>query len=322
MTAVTRPDNPIVWQELTHQRRNAPRLVQRWWVLAPFTVILMIVLVAATLMQVDYPTRELGIYMIWIVHMATATRALAAGANAISREHVGLTWDSLVLTGVSTRQILFGKWLAVMRRVGPSMVMLGLIRLAMIPIWLIALLNYYGWLLTRYNGYGYLTDEPVFAAWVPWAAMLAVVMSVVLTVLEVMACTAIGLAASAVTRRGISAMAFAMLIRFTPVVLMAAFTRYDLGSAATSSYRVLRHAPFAVADSGTAPLSRLSVPYTPLSYTTHADALYGLTMATIVLIVMLVGALLVAWVAIRRSGALPHARYGSSGNAIRAKTGG
>ncbi len=306
MAVLTRADNPIVWQELSHQERSASRFTRRWWLLGPLMVVLMISLTTLTLTQVDYSTRELGIYMIWFVQVAVVTRSLVGGANAISREHVSLTWDALVLTGVSARQILFGKWRAVLRRISPWMLMLGIIRLAMIPIFFMALINYFAVLYIQY-GY-YYQDEPMVIAWVPWAAVLAPLMTVVLTVLEVLACTALGLAASAVLRRGYPAMLAAILIRFTPVVLSAAFTRYELGSESSSSYRVLRFAPFAVADSGTAPLSRLSVPYTPMSYLTHADALSGLFMATLVLVVLLVVSLLIAWWAIRRSGALPHQR--------------
>jgi hypothetical protein len=131
-------------------------------------------------------------------------------------------------------------------------------------------------------------------SWVPWASILAVVMTVVLTLLEVMGCTALGLATSAITRRGSTATFSAILLRFSPVVLLAWFTRNELGSAADNAYRVLRFAPFAIADGGTAPLSRLSVPYTPFSLTTHLDALYGLFMATVVMITFLVMSLCIA----------------------------
>jgi hypothetical protein len=227
-----------------------------------------------------------------------------------------LTWDTLVLTGISTRQILLGKWQAVLRRVAPWMLMLGTIRLAMIPIFMVALVNVYAWESVRYASYsGYSGQQnlyPEYSAdihWIPWAALLAVVMSVGLTILEVLACTAIGLAASAVTRHGIPAMVSALLVRFIPVIVFAAFTRYELGPTARESYSVLRFGPFAVADSGTAPLSRLSVPYTPLSLTTHTDALYGLFLATFVLLALLVLSVAVAWVAIRHNGALPHPKH-------------
>ncbi len=305
MTALTRIDNPIAWQELTHQERTAPRFLRRWWVLGPFLLALMVAGVALTLNQVDYPTRELGIYMIWLVHIATALRALIAGANVISREHVGLTWDSLVLTGVSARQIMFGKWRAALRRSGPWMVALGTIRLAMLPIFFMALANVYAWGLSYYSRYGnYGDDYPMEVTWVPWAALLAVVASIVLSILDVMACTAIGMAASAVARRGILAGVIALSIRFAPVAIFGAFTRYELGGGA-HPYRVLRFAPFAIADGGTSPISRLAVPLTGYSRITHVDALGGLFLAALALVVMLVIALMVAWLAIRLTGALP-----------------
>jgi len=306
MTALTRIDNPITWQELTHQERTTPRFLRRWWVLGPFMLALMIVGVAITLTQVDYPTRELGIYMIWIVHIATALRALIAGANVISREHVGQTWDSLVMTGVSARQIMFGKWRAALRRSGPWMVALGTIRLAMIPIFFLALANVYAWGISyysRYGNYGY-DEYPMDVSWVPWAALLAVVSSVVLSILDVMACTAIGMAASAVTRRGILAGVVALSVRFAPVAIFGAFTRYELGNRA-HPYAVLRFAPFAIADGGTSTISRLSVPLTGYSQITHVDALGGLVLVVLALVAMIVVALMVAWLAIRLTGALP-----------------
>ena len=91
-------------------------------------------------------------------------------------------------------------------------------------------------------------------------------------------------------------------------MLLAAFTRRELGVEAMNAYRVLRFAPFAIADGGTAPLSRLSVPYTPFSLTTHLDALYGLFMVTIMMLTILITALVIAWIAIRRNGALAHTK--------------
>src|SRR5258708_6338236 len=273
----------------------------------------MFVCVALTLSNIDYPTRELGICAIYLVHILTALRALDAGANAISREHANQTWDALILTGVNARQILFGKWRALLEHVAPWMVMLGALRLAMIPVFLVALTNYYGSIVLSYGSYyansnTYGGVPPIDISWVPWSTFLAVVMTVILTLLDVMCCTAIGLAASALTRRTVSAMVVAVMVRFTPVILMAAMTRFDLGAEAANSYRVLRYAPFALADGGTAPLSRLSVPLSPISMTTHVDALGGLFISTLLIIALLVVSLNIAWIAIRRAGALPAAR--------------
>ncbi len=311
MTVLDGTDNPVLWQEYVTQARRTSRHIAPLRLLAPFVVVLMIAAVASTLDHPDFPTRELGIVAIWIVHTITAVYALNAGADAISREHMEHTWDSLVLTGLSARRILLGKWRAVLRRTGPWMVLLGFIRLAMIPIFLVALVNYYGWLVTQYGpyigysgGYGYSMDYGA-VEWVPWASILAVTMTVVLTILDILCCTAVGLAASALTRNGIIAKVIALAVRFSPVLLFAVFTRYELGAGSTDSYRVLRFAPFAIADGGTAPLSRLSVPRTPISTITHVDALGGLFLSTALIIGLLLIALGVAWVAIRLAGALP-----------------
>lgn len=313
MSALTTSENPIAWQETIHQTRSAPHTLRHWSKLGPLILASMIVLVVLTLHDIEFSTREFAIFCIWFVQIATAMRALIAGANAISREHVNLTWDTLVLTGVSARQILLGKWFAAMRRVAPWMLALGVIRLAFIPVFLMGLVNFWAWqssLYSNYNGYSSsYYDEPCVnvIVWVPWAHLLAVIMSVALTILEVMCCTAIGLAASAIARRGITAMAWAIMIRFAPIMLLVAFTRYQLGGGA-HSYAVLRFAPFTIADGGTAPLSRLSVPLTPMSCDTHGDALLGLAFATLLIFALLVGSLVVAWAAIRLTGALPATR--------------
>ncbi|MEP7288330.1 MAG: hypothetical protein ABI947_21475 [Chloroflexota bacterium] len=321
MEVLAQTDNPVFWQEISHQQRSMPRHLRRWWAVGFVVLVLMIVGVALTLGTYDFPTRELAIYMIWLVHAVTVVRALVAGSNAISREHVGQTWDALILTGVSARQILFGKWRAALRQAAPWIVALGTIRLAMLPIFMIALTVRFAWAIFITNssnysaasssGIPYYVPDPVFEfTWVPWAAVLAVVASVVLSILEGLACTALGLAASAIARRGIISTVTAFTIRFIPVALFAVFTRQELGTEATYAYSVLRFAPFSLADAGTASISRLAVPYMPWSYSegfsTHIDALSGLALATALLIVLLTISLLGAWAAIRMTGALPH----------------
>ncbi|MBL8153314.1 MAG: hypothetical protein JNM70_03945 [Anaerolineae bacterium] len=296
--------NPILWQECLYQARSIPALMRRYWPLGMLLIGLILGGVALTLRDIASPTRELALFTIWIVHALTAARCVAAGANAISREHVGQTWDTLILTGVSARHILLGKWEGVLRVSAPWILLLGTVRLVMIPIFTLALVNRFAWRagnsVTSYPGYG----APTGVEWVPWAALLAVVMTVVLTILEVFACTAVGLAASALVRRGWLAMIAAMIVRFMPVALFAAFTRYEVGAA--PSWRVLRFPYLGLADSGTAPLYQLSLPLTGWTQDAHAGALPGLLMVMLLLATLTIGGLLVAWWAIRRDGALPH----------------
>lgn len=309
MTALTqlrtRITNPIEWQETRHQEYSIPVLARRYGVLFPLMLVLVVGLVALTLRNHAAPTRDLAIYVIWIVHAITAARAISAGANAISREHVGKTWDALVLTGVSTRQIVLGKWLGVLHRVAPWMLMLGAVRLVMLPILMLGVVNRFAWFsigqsLTSTNGF---YPGTISITWVPWAALAAVVLSVLLTVLEVLACTALGLAASALTRKGWQAMIGAICIRFTPVVLFAAFTHYEVGAARFG--RLLRFPYLALADGGSAPLYQLVLPYTPRTQTAHVNALPSLGLVIVLLLAFTAFSLAVTWWSVRTAGALP-----------------
>ncbi len=293
--------NPIEWQETRQQAGQSVQMRLGVW----FGLGLLIVSVGAIVLTLDNlstPTQQLAVYVIWIVHAVTAARAISAGANAISREHLGKTWDSLVLTGVSTRQILMGKWLGVLNRTAGFMTLFGVVRLVMLPVFMLSLVYRYAW----FNGgsvsqfYG---DRLVdLVGWVPWAAVVAVVMSVVLSVLEVLTCTALGMAASAWTRRGWTAMIVAFCIRLLPVALFAGFTRYEIGNG--PYWRVLSFPVLSLADAGTGPLWQLALPLTGWTRETHLSALPGLIMATVLLLIILIVSLTATWWAIRRDGAL------------------
>ena len=296
--------NPIEWQETQYQRRMIPTVTRRYGYMLSAMLVFVVALVILTLLDVSAQTRNVAIYVIWIVHVMTAARAISVGANAISREHVGKTWDALVLTGVNARQILIGKWLGVLHRIAPWMLMLGALRLVMIPVFTMAMTNRFAyWGRGGYTYYG-ATSAPQTSPieWVAWAAFASVIFTVLLTVLEVMACTAIGLAASAVMRKGWTAMIAAFCIRFAPVVLFGAFTRYEVATG--MAYRVLRFPYLSLADGGTAPLYLLALPYTYRTQTVHAEALPGILMVGVMLGSMTLISLAVVWWAIRRDGAL------------------
>jgi hypothetical protein len=298
-------NNPIEWQETRQQARQSAQMrLSMWFGLG--LLVVSIGTIALTLGNINIPTQQLAVYVIWIVHAVTASRAISAGANAISREHVGKTWDSLVLTGINARQILIGKWLGVLNRVSGWMMIFGAVRLAMLPIFLLSLIYRYAW----YSGasvsqyYGDRVVETV--GWVPWAAILAVVMSVGLSVLEVLTCTALGMATGAWARRGWIAMIAAFCIRLVPVALFAGFTRYELGGG--PYWRVLSFPALSLADAGTGPLWQLALPLTGWTRGEHVSALPGLVMATLLLALILVASLMATWWAIRRDGALAKGR--------------
>ena len=293
--------NPIVWQETNHQRRPLVLRQRLYWGLGLLLLAAAVGLIALTLTHVGTPTHQLGIYLIWVIHAVTAAHAISAGANAISREHVGKTWDPLVLTGISSRRILYGKWMGVLNRVAPWLLILGTVRLVMIPIFMVSLIYRYAWFT---GGRSYYFDDaynPV--GWVIWAALLSVLMSVVLTALEVLACSALGMAAGSMTRRGSTAMIAAFCIRLIPVGLFAAFTRYEIGNG--PYWRTLSFPALSLADAGTGPLWQLALPLTGWTQQTHLRALPGLGLATLLLLIYIFVSLAVLWWSIRAAGALP-----------------
>lgn len=312
MTALSRKSNPVFWQEITHQRRAAPRRTLIGKIVPPLFLLAILIGVPLSLSDPVIAfrhSRDLALVSIWIVHALVAVRCIIAGANTVSREHVAQTWDSLVLTGLSARQILLGKWFAALRRAAPWIVALGTVRLAMLPVLMMAVLHRFAYFsYRRYSyGYGYGYDDPVLPTveWLPWATFAAVILTVVITLVEAACCTMLGIFASAAFKRGALAGAVAFAIRFAPVAIFAGFTRYELGAA---SYRWYRFAPFAFADGGTSPLYMLILPLIPWTRGRHVEALgtYG------GVLLMLVGATAIAFVLtlwlMRRSGALAAGR--------------
>lgn len=293
-------NNPVEWHETRQQQQPARARIGLLFGLG--LLVVAVGMIMLTFNRTTTPTHQLAIYVIWIIHAVTASRSISAGANAISREHVGKTWDSLVLTGMSARQILMGKWLGVLNRVAPWMLIFGAVRLAMIPVFMMSLVY-------RYAAFGggrtsqYYSERGAESVdWVPWAAVLAVVMSVVLSVLEVLACTSLGMAASALTRRGWTAMIVAFCIRLIPVALFAGFTRYEIGNG--PYWRVLSFPALSMADAGTGPLWQLALPLTGWTRQAHLNALPGLGMAALLLGTIMLVSLLITWRSIRRDGAL------------------
>lgn len=63
---------------------------------------------------------------------------MALAANSIQREKQNHTWETLLLTGVDARRIVWGKWWATVRVMWKDHALVGLLRLGMIA-WLVAI---------------------------------------------------------------------------------------------------------------------------------------------------------------------------------------
>jgi hypothetical protein len=308
MLSAQRKLNPVFWQEWTHQTRSGLRATIIGQVAGPLLIVGLIALCASSVINPDLSSfstrnsRDWLMLTVWVVHAIVAARCILAGANAISREHVGQTWDALVLTGLSARQIMLGKWAAAMRRAAPWVLALTVIRLSMLPILAVLLTQRFAfWTYRRMNSGYYDGEISLTISWLPWAWILSVVATVALTVLEAACCTALGLFGSTVTRRGAAAIALAALIRFAPVAIFAGFTRYELGN---MSWRYFRYTPFALADGGTSPVYQLVSPLMQWTAGRHEQALGPLLLVIGMLGLMTFVAISVALVLIRRNGAL------------------
>lgn len=73
--------------------------------------------------------------LIMIHHLSFATAAVQLASTSIAREKRGLTWESLLLTGVDARQIVYGKWWATLRTLWQVYRPLLLLRFA-VALWM------------------------------------------------------------------------------------------------------------------------------------------------------------------------------------------
>jgi ABC-type Na+ efflux pump permease subunit len=154
-------ENPVAQAELKHQQRDL--VLQQKWKRFPtlfgmalgIGIISYLALHAAPLLTawiaplVDLPQGDMDAILrgwfdtitllsgalIMIHHLSFATAALQLAATSISREKHGRTWESLLLTGVDARKIIFGKWSATMRTLWQAYRPLLFLRFA-IALWM------------------------------------------------------------------------------------------------------------------------------------------------------------------------------------------
>ncbi|MBX3083766.1 MAG: hypothetical protein KF716_19185 [Anaerolineae bacterium] len=244
---------------------------------------------------------------LWVVNAAVAIRAIWAGASVASREFTSPTWESLVLTGIGVRRLYFGNWRAALRIAAPWMFALGAVRLAMLPLSMLGITTRFaGYIVSAFgppSTYQPYPESYVFFSWIPWAAVTAVIAAVLLTVLEILLCTALGVTLAFLTRNNIAAILTAAVLRLMPLVVSAMQALLDGTLDFRNPYAIFTHAAMSMADLGTSAISRLAAPYMLWSVTTHISALYGLMLAFVLGITLLVGAVIGGLVSIRLSGA-------------------
>lgn len=155
--------NPIVQAEFNHQRFviKRGRVGYLWIFLAALLVVpaLLISLVTSasaflgafepSLGSLTLPvTWEAGTWQAfignlgWVLilvmspaqYLVVTLVTMGLSANSIRREKSGLTWDSLRLTGIGTRRIVWGKWWASMRALAGDHVMVTILRMGLVTL--------------------------------------------------------------------------------------------------------------------------------------------------------------------------------------------
>ncbi|MBI1281418.1 MAG: hypothetical protein GC179_25045 [Anaerolineaceae bacterium] len=209
------PENAIKRAELIYQRRaeKRPRAWRRWlnvlvkWVTITIVIIFVATLLLASITQRDPtpifsllgPLPALLILFTVFYDIALMFRTIASGANSISREREGQTWEMLVLTGVNARQIVRGKWWATVQKQFPRYLMLSFIRAGATTASAVSLITNYYYLSNYYNTRMQLPH--------PLMIVISILLGVVLTVANLGFSAACGLLGSAVSKRSSMAVA-------------------------------------------------------------------------------------------------------------------
>lgn len=147
-------------------------------------------------------------------HFGLLLQTLSLSANSIAREKQAMNWDMLVLTGIDGRQIVYGKWLAVVQRQFPAYVRLGLLRAMALVFW-----NAYLSRVSFTSFYTYYSSSLVSVIPpLPLQILLAAGLIFLLTLANLFFTAACGVMASAQFKRPVGALVSAVISR--PLVLI------------------------------------------------------------------------------------------------------
>jgi hypothetical protein len=163
MVLNTLKDSAITRTELFYQQREqAPKRSFRR-VIHVLAVVLSVLCVIAGLISLETGRRfanetllraGLGGYyaLVFGLHFMFVLRTLHLSSSAISRERrYSERWESLLLTGVSGREIVFGKWWATVRTMWRDYLLLGVLRAAILTTISTVALGFTPYAYSRYN---------------------------------------------------------------------------------------------------------------------------------------------------------------------------
>jgi hypothetical protein len=224
------PRSVITRSELTYIERSSPRpgrwrsRLRRAFFLACITLSMILYWgeFAGALLQRDaapigehlQPGAVLLMAVALVLHFGLMFQTLSLAANSIARERQNNTWDMLVLTGLDARQIVYGKWWAIVQRQWRNYAVLGLLRMGAI-VWFSAAASRIFAYSYLYGGFWFMLPNPLHIL-IAGAAILA------LTLVNLGFTAACGVLASSQSERSALALVRAIILRVLTLLGVAA----------------------------------------------------------------------------------------------------
>ena len=144
--------NPVYLAEFKHQRFVIERgRTSRIWILLALIMLIpallfslaqvVVGLIGPTSLQAQAVVSfggGIGSVFIIVMNMAmypvVTLITIGLAANSIQREKSGHTWDNLLLTNISSGQIITGKWWASLRALNGDVVMVMILRMGLVSL--------------------------------------------------------------------------------------------------------------------------------------------------------------------------------------------
>lgn len=149
---------------------------------------------------------QIGQLMLLIMNIAmtivVTMISFGLATNSIIREKRGKTWDNLILTNVSARRLVIGKWLASMYALYGDHILVGILRLGLVA-WIVA---------------GFSSRLPPDTLSIPVHLLLFSVLVILHTLLDSALNTALGLSVMLVESASAFALSLFMLVRGVTVI--------------------------------------------------------------------------------------------------------
>jgi hypothetical protein len=235
----------------------------------------------------------------------------------IRRDSNGPNWDDLKLVNISPLRFLFGKWWAAFYRVRGWMVALGIMQMVLVGI---MMSHYLMWMykehvyschfdITRHNDYGsyycVIEWDDNFKSWQTWSPLLiplSISSAITLSIIEMMASTAIGVAFGLLLRGNLLGLLFGLIARTAPVIYYSTWpneysSQYYIAESEIWAWRWYEYTWFSLADGGTTAIMRMIV--TPGWFDQYGRSPEGIFTALAagfgLLALLFMGAMFVSW---------------------------